>query len=109
MHSIEFKFCMHITDHRRTNPIDFGEYRVNSFLQEYKKYFYTLRPKEANSLKCSSIQTVHSIKSILKFGMYITGHRRTNPIDFGKYPMNSFFTGAQKRILIHYGLWSKFF
>ena len=24
--------------------------------------------------------------------MYITGHRRTNPIDFGEYRMNSFFT-----------------
>ena len=57
---------------------------------------------ESNSLKCSSIQMVHSIE--LKFGMYITSHRRTNPIDFGEYRMNSFFTGAQKRILLHYGL-----
>ena len=31
--------------------------------------------------------------------MYITGHRRTNPIDFGEYRMNSFFTGAQKEFL----------
>ena len=28
-----------------------------------------------------SVSTVDSIE--LKFGMYITGHRRTNPIDFG--------------------------
>ena len=59
---------------------------------------------EPNSLKCSSIQTMHSIE--LKFGMHITGHRRMNPIDFGEYRMNSFFTGVQKRILIHYGVWS---
>ena len=38
-----------------------------------------------------------------KFDMHITGHRQTNPIDFGKYPMNSFFTEVQKRFLIHYG------
>ena len=50
------------------------------------------------------MQTVNSIE--LKFGMYITDHRRTNPIDFGEYRMNRFFTGVQKRILIHYDLWS---
>ena len=27
----------HITSHRRTNPIDLGEYRMNSFLQKHKK------------------------------------------------------------------------
>ena len=32
-------------------------------------YSYTLRPMESNSLKCSSIQRIHSID--LKFGMYI--------------------------------------
>ena len=37
VHSIEFKFGMYITGHRRTNPTDFDEYRVNAFLQEYKK------------------------------------------------------------------------
>ena len=60
---------------------------------------------ESNSLKSSSIQMVHSIE--LKFGMYITGHRRTSPVDFGEYWMNSFFTGVQKRILVHYGLWNQ--
>ena len=51
MHSIEFKFGMLVTDHRRTNPIDKSdwisnwisdniEYRINSsFLQDYKKKF----------------------------------------------------------------------
>ena len=43
---------------------------------------------ESNSLKGSSIQTMHSIE--LQFGMYITGHRRTNPIAFGERQMNSF-------------------
>ena len=43
----------------------------------------------------------------LKFGMHITGHRRKNPINFGEYRMNNFFTGVQKRILIHYGLWNQ--
>ena len=53
----------------------------------------------------NSVQTAHSIE--IKFVMYITGHRRTNPTDFGEYRMNSFFTGVQKRILMHYGLWSQ--
>ena len=43
---------------------------------------------ESNSLKCSNIQTVRSIE--LKFGMYSTGHRRTNPIDFGEYWMREY-------------------
>ena len=98
---------MYVTGHRRTNPIDFGEYRMNSFFfyRSTKKNSYTLRPMESNSLKCSSIQIVHSIE--LKFGMYITGHRRTNPINFGEYPMNRFFTGVKKKILMYYGLWSQ--
>ena len=45
---------------------------------------------------------VHSID--LKFGMYIAGRRRTNPIDFGEYRMYSIFAEVQERILIHYGL-----
>ena len=40
---------------------------------------------------------VHSIE--LKLGKYITGHSRTNPIDFGEYRMNSFFTEVQKIFL----------
>ena len=39
VHSIELKIGMHITSHRRTNPIDFDECRMNIFLQEYKKEF----------------------------------------------------------------------
>ena len=54
---------------------------------------------ELNSLKYSSFQMVLSIK--LKFGMHIAGHHWANPIDFGEYRMNSFFTGVQKRILTH--------
>ena len=53
----------------------------------------------------SEHDSVHSID--FKFGMYIRGHRRTNPIDFGENRINSFFTAVQKRILIHYGLWSE--
>ena len=38
VHSIEIKFGMHIIGHRRTNTIDFGVRRINSFfLHEYKK------------------------------------------------------------------------
>ena len=37
VHSFELKFNMHITGHRRTNSLDFGERRKYSFLQEYKK------------------------------------------------------------------------
>ena len=45
---------------------------------------------------------VHSIE--LKYGMYVIGHRPRYCVEFG---INSFFTGAQKRILIHYSLWSQ--
>ena len=74
VHSIEFKFGMYNTGHRQTNPIDFVEYRMNSFFyKSTKKNSYTLCPMESNYLKCSSSQMVHSIE--LKFGMYITSHR----------------------------------
>ena len=46
-------------------------------------------------LKCSSIQTVHSIK--LKFGMCIIGHHLTYCIDFGEFRINSLFTGVRKK------------
>ena len=79
---------MYITGHRRTNPIDFGGCRMHRFLQEYKKVSYTLRPMVSNSLKCSTIQTMHSIE--LKFGMHIIGHHRTKATDFGEFLMHSF-------------------
>ena len=53
---------------------------------------------ELNSLKCSSIQMVHSIE--FKLCMYITGHRLKNPIDFGEHRKNSVFTGIQKITLL---------
>ena len=60
---------------------------------------------EQNSLKCSSIQTIHPIE--LKFGMHIIVHRLVYCIDFGEFSINRFFTGVQKIILIHYDLWSQ--
>ena len=72
---------MHITDHRQTNPIDFGEYRMKSFfIGIKKKNSYALRPVESNSLKYSSIQMVLSIE--LKFSMYIIGHCPTYCVEF---------------------------
>ena len=66
--SIELKFGMYIIVHRLIYCVDFGEFRINSFFyRSTKMYSYTLRPMESNSLKCSSIQTIHSID--LKFGM----------------------------------------
>ena len=55
---------------------------------------YTLRPVTSNYLKCSSIQTIRSIK--LKSGMYVIGHRPTHCIDSGEFRINSFITGVQK-------------
>ena len=52
-----------------------------------------------------SVLKVHSIE--LKFGMHITGERRTNPLDFGEcriYMYIYFFKAMQKRILMYYGL-----
>ena len=60
---------------------------------------------ESNSLKCPSMQTVHSIE--LKFDMHIIVYRLIYCVDFGEFRINSFFTGEQKSILIHYGLWSQ--
>ena len=44
---------------------------------------------------------MHSVE--LKFGMYILGHHQMQPMDFGE----CIFTGVNKRILIHYGLWGQ--
>ena len=56
--------------------------------------------------ECDSAETVRLIE--LKLGMHVTGHRRTNPIDFCKCRLNSFFffflTGVKGKILIHYAL-----
>ena len=49
---------------------------------------------------------VHSIE--LKFGMGIISYRPTYCVEFGKFRINSFFTGPQKkRILINYSLRSQ--
>ena len=100
-----FKFGVYITSHRRTNPMDFGEYQINSFFffffRRTKKNSYTLRPMESNSSKCSSIQMMHSIQ--LKFDTYIIGYRLTYCVKSDEFKINIFFTGVQKRILIHYG------
>ena len=47
--------------------------------------------------KHDSVYTVRSIE--LKFHMYITGHRWTNPIDFGEYRKNNFLHGYKKELL----------
>ena len=91
MHSIEFKFGVYITGHRRTNPIDFGENRMNSFLQEYKKEFLYNTAYEINFFK------VHFIKLI--FGVYITDHRPIYCIDFGEFQINSFLQEYKKEFL----------
>ena len=67
-----------------------------------KKNSYRLQSKESNSLKCSSIQTVHSIE--LRFGMHIIGHRPTYCVNFGKFRINSFFAGIQEN---SYTGWAK--
>ena len=50
---------------------------------------------ESNSLKGSSIQTVHSIE--LKFYMYIIGHHWMEATDFGEFLMHSFFNWSTKK------------
>ena len=93
VHSIELKFGMYITVHCRTNSVDFGENRMNSFFfTGVRNNSYTLRIMESNSLKCSSIQMVHSIE--FKFGIYIIGHRPTYCVEFGEISINSSFIGA---------------
>ena len=65
MHSIELKFGMYVTDHRRKNSIDFGDCRMHSFFHWSTKK-NTLRPIEY-PLKGSSIQTLYSVE----LGTYI--------------------------------------
>ena len=96
---------MYVIGYRWTNPIDFGECRINKFFTGKKKNFYTLRPMESNFLKCPSIQTVHSME--LKFGMRISGHCRTKLIAFDECRVCSIFYMSTKKILIHYGPWNQ--
>ena len=60
------------------------------FSQEYKKEFLYI----TLFLRCSSIQTKHSIG--LKIHMHIIGHYHTICIDFGKFRINSFFQEYKK-------------
>ena len=62
---------------------------------------------ESNSLKCFSIEMVHSIE--LKFGMYIIGLRPTYCVEFDEFRLNSYFTGAQKKVLYITAYRVKFF
>ena len=55
VHQIELKYGMYITGYRRTNFIDFGEYRMIFFYRSARKISYTLWPMESNSVKGSSI------------------------------------------------------
>ena len=106
MHLIELKFGMNIIGHRSTYCVNFDEFRINNFFyRSTKKNSYTLRPIQSNSLNCSSVQMVHSIE--LKLGMCIIGHRLIYCVEFGEFRINSFSTGALKRILKHYSLWSQ--
>ena len=82
-----------------------GNLVLTVFYRSTKNYSYILRPMESNPLKCSSIQMVHSTE--LKFGTCIIGHHLIYCVEFGEFRIYSFFTGAQKRILIHYSLWSQ--
>ena len=74
---------------------------LNSFMLFFRCYIYVCMCVCVcvYVIEHDSVKIVHSIE--LKFSKSITGHRRTNPIDFAEYRMNSFFTGVQKRILIH--------
>ena len=97
---------MYKTGHDQTNPIDFGECQMHSFFyKSTKNISYRFQPMVSNSLKGSSIQMMHLIE--LKLGMYITIHHRAKATDFDEFLMHSFFTGVQKRIFIHYSLWSQ--
>ena len=49
---------------------------------------------ELNSLKCSSMQTVHSIE--LKFNMHNIVHHLAYCVDFGEFRINSFFYRSTK-------------
>ena len=99
VHSIEFKFGMNITVHRRTNHFKFGDSGMIVFFTGVQKRILL------HYSVCSNIQMMHSIE--IKFCIHIIGHRPTYRVEFREFRMNSFFTGAQKIILIHYSLRSQ--
>ena len=71
------------------------------FMSDYVKSLF-------NVIQCYFIQRVYSVE--FKFGMYITGHHRTNPIDFRKYRTHTFFLQKFKKEFLYitaYGV--KFF
>ena len=43
----------------------------------------------------------------LKTYRIYVNHRPTYCVEYGEFSINSFFTGAQKRVLMHYSLWSQ--
>ena len=105
VNSMVFKFGMYITGHRRTNPIGFAEYRMKIFLQEYKKEFLYIT---VHGVKFSKVfqYPIGTSDSAQIFYVYYRSPS-TYCVDFGKFNINSFFTGVQKIILIHYSLWGQ--
>ena len=55
VHSIELRFGMYIIRHRPIYCVDFGEFRINNFLQESKNDSYPLQPMESNYKKYTSV------------------------------------------------------
>ena len=52
--SIELKFGMYIIGHHSTYRVEFGEFRINSFLREHKKEFL-YKPLESNCKKYANV------------------------------------------------------
>ena len=104
MHSIELKFATCIIGHRRTNPIDFGEYRIHNsllllllllFREVEKIALICIRAMESNYYQCAMVLTVHLVE--LKFGRRIMSYILYQFC----FRIN---IGVQKIIRIHYKL-----
>ena len=91
-----------VIDHRRMNPINFGECRIYRFFTGVDRRI--LIHYGLYVVKLLNVKTVRSIQ--LKIDTYIKGHNPKICIDFGKFRIYSSFTGEQKRNLIYYSLWS---
>ena len=78
--SVELIFDVYSIEHYWTNPFDFGECRIYSFLQKFKKEFLYTTINGVKFLKACECLNGAFIE--LKFGTCITSHRPVYCIDF---------------------------
>ena len=93
-YSIEIKFGMHIKSHRRSNPIDFGEYRIYRFFTGVQKRINIHCGLRSEIFKSILLSERFPSIQLFKFDLW-TGHFRQ---------LHWFFTEVQTIFLAYYAL-----